>query len=222
MKILLLEDEMLLNKTIVEYLQSTGHVVENFREGKSALKAIKENLYDLIILDINVPEIDGLSLLEKIHTLRITPPAIIISALIDIEEISRAFELGCYDYLKKPFHLKELSLRIDKMLQTYQAPQVHTRLSEGYSFDAVSNMLYFYNQPTILPSRQLGILKILTVNRGVVVSYDLLREGVWENSTIDNTTIRAEVSRLKKNLKEDFIINIRAVGYMIDRIKTDF
>lgn len=221
MKILLLEDEILLNKTIMEYLQSVGHVVESFREGKSALTAIEENSYDLIILDINVPEIDGLMLLEMLHKIKISPPTIIISALIDIEEISRAFELGCYDYLKKPFHLKELSLRIDKMLQTYHAPQVHTRLSEGYSFDADASMLYFHNKPEVLPSRQLGILKVLTLNRGVVVSYDILREQVWEDDSIDNTTIRAEISRLKKNLKEDFINNIRSMGYMINRIKLD-
>lgn len=217
MKILLLEDDPILNKTISEYLESTGHKIENFRKGNSALKALQTKEYDLIILDINVPEIDGLTLLEKIYHDKITPPAIFISALIDIEEISRAFELGCHDYLKKPFHLKELSLRIDKMLQTHHRPQVHTRLSEGYSFDANVSKLYFYNKPQILANRQLAILKLLTANRGSTVSYDSLRYGVW-GSDIDNTTIRAEVSRLKKNLKEDFIINIRSIGYMIDRI----
>ncbi len=218
MKILLLEDDPILNKTITEYLESIGHKIENFREGKSALKALQNEVYDLIILDINVPEIDGLTLLEKIYHDKITPPAIFISALIDIEEISRAFELGCYDYLKKPFHLKELSLRIDKMLQTHHAPQVHTRLSDGYSFDANASKLYFYNKPQVLPNRQLAILKLLTAHRGSTVSYDLLRYDVWE-SEIDTSTIRAEVSRLKKNLKEDFIINIRSIGYMIDRIR---
>ncbi len=219
MKILLLEDDPTLNKTITQYLQSTGHQIESFREGKSALKELQEKVYDLVILDINVPYMDGLTLLEKIYHDKITPPAIFISALIDIEEISRAFELGCYDYLKKPFHLKELSLRIDKMLQTHHAPQVHTRLSEGYSFDANTSKLYFYNQPQILPNRQLEILKLLTAHRGNTVSYDLLRYDIWDSDEIDNSTIRAEVSRLKKNLKEDFIINIRSIGYMVDRIR---
>jgi len=111
MKILLLEDDMMLHMTIVEYLETVGHTLESFREGDSALEALQTHTYDMLILDINVPNIDGLSLLEQIHALKITPPTIFISALIDIEDISRAFELGCYDYLKKPFHLKELSLR---------------------------------------------------------------------------------------------------------------
>jgi len=219
MKILLLEDDILLHQTIIEYLESCGHVVVGFREGKSALISLEEEVYDLLILDINVPQIDGLTLLEEIHALKITPPAIFISALIDIEDISRAFELGCHDYLKKPFHLKELSLRIDKMLLTHHQPQEHTRLSEGYSFNESTTTLTFYNKPQTIANRQLQIIKILAEHRGMVVTYDTLREYVWENDDIDNATIRSEVSRLKKNMKEEFIINIRSIGYMIKRVK---
>ena len=219
MKILLLEDDMLLHQTISEYLISLGHMVVGFREGKSALASIEETIYDLLILDINVPQIDGLTLLEEIHANKITPPTIFISALIDIEDISRAFELGCHDYLKKPFHLKELNLRIEKMLQTHHKPQEHTRLSEGYSFNESSSTLNFYNKPQTISNRQLQIIKVLAEHRGMVVTYDTLREYVWESDDIDNATIRSEVSRLKKNLKEAFIINIRSIGYMIKRVK---
>ena len=219
MKILLLEDDILLHQTIVEYLESLGHLVVGFREGESALSSLEKEIYDLLILDINVPKIDGLTLLEKLHSIKITPPTIFISALIDIEEISRAFELGCHDYLKKPFHLKELNLRIEKMLQTHQKPQEHTRLSEGYSFNESSDTLTFYNEPQTIANRQLQIIKLLAEFRGSIVTYDTLREYVWENDDIDNATIRSEVSRLKKNLKEEFIINIRSLGYMIERVK---
>jgi len=219
MKILLLEDDMMLSSAIVQYLGSTGHIVESFREGETALEALNRKTFDLLVLDINVPGIDGLTLLERIYAAKITPPAIFISALIDIEEISRAFELGCYDYLKKPFHLKELTLRIDKMLQLQKTPLEHTRLSKGYSFDSKSSILFFYNEPQTLPNRQLQIIKLLAARRGMVVEYDTLRDYVWNDYDIDNATIRAEVNRLKKNLKEEFIINIRSIGYMIDRIK---
>jgi len=219
MKILLLEDDMMLHITIIEYLEAVGHSVDGFREGESALEAIKSTSYDLLILDINVPNIDGFTLLETIHDNKIMLPTIFISALIDIEDITRAFELGCYDYLKKPFHLKELNLRIDKMLQTHHSPQVHTRLSDGYSFDESTMKLFFYNKAQILAHRQLQIIHILAEYRGTVVSYDTLREYVWESYDIDNATIRAEVSRLKKSLQEDFIINVRSLGYMIERVK---
>jgi DNA-binding response OmpR family regulator len=217
MKILLLEDDVMLSGAIVKYLEAVGHQVSHFRDGERALSVIIDEVFDLLILDINVPGIDGLSLLEKIYAVKIQTPAIFISALIDIEEISRAFELGCYDYLKKPFHLKELSLRIDKMLQSYQLPQEHTRLSSGYSFNLESSLLSFYNEPQVLPHRQLQIIALLAMHRGTVVEYDTLRDYVWNDYNIDNATIRAEVNRLKKNLKEDFIVNIRSIGYMIER-----
>lgn len=217
MKILLLEDDTMLNSAIVKYLQTTGHIVDSFREGTSALETLDKEVFDLLILDINVPGIDGLSLLEKLYETKTQTPAIFISALIDIEDISRAFELGCYDYLKKPFHLKELTLRIDKMLRIHNKPQEHTRLSEGYSFNMQSNELFFYNEPQVLPGRQLQIINLLAANCGNIVDYDRFRDYVWNDYDIDNATIRAEVNRLKKTLKEDFIMNVRSVGYGINR-----
>jgi len=218
MKILLLEDDFMLNNSIVKYLETTGHIIHSYRNGNLAYKEIQENEYDLFILDINVPGIDGLSLLEKIKELKIQTPSIFISALIDIEDISRAFDLGCYDYLKKPFHLKELSIRIDKMLKIHTKPQEHTRLSKGYTYDANTNTLYFYNVPQSISNRQLQIISFLAKNRGMIVSYETLRDYVWENYDIDKSTITAEVYRLKKKLKEEFIINERSIGYIINRL----
>ncbi len=217
MKILLLEDDAMLNDAISTYLKTTGHQVESFRDGSSALKRLHIQSFDLLILDINVPNIDGFTLLEELYSTKVQPPAIFISALIDIEDISRAFELGCYDYLKKPFHLKELSLRIDKMLKSHKTPQQHTRLSEGYSFDTDASKLLFYNKVEIVPKKHLEIIRLLATNCGNVVNYDLFREHVWNNYDIDNATIRAEINRLKNNLKEDFIVNVRSIGYMINR-----
>jgi len=217
MKILLLEDDTMLNSAITEYLQKSGHVVESFREGRSVLLSLINEKYDLLILDINVPGIDGLSILEKLYETDQKIPTIFISALIDIEDISRAFELGCHDYLKKPFHLKELSLRIDKMLRTHKTPQEHTRLSKGYSFNLETTTLYFYNELQVIPKRQLDIINLLAVNCGNTVDYDKFRDYVWESYEIDNATIRAEVNRLKSNLKEDFIVNVHSVGYVIKR-----
>lgn len=216
MKILLLEDEQMLSEAINEYLLSGGHRVTSFFDGCDALEALKQETFDLLILDINVPGIDGLDLLEQLHTLKIRPPAIYISALVDIEGISRAYDLGCYDYLKKPFHLKELSLRIDKVMQSCTIPQNHLRLSKSYAYDASTSTLMCDNVTQTLTKRQLQIIDLLARNRGRVVDFDQFRNYVWDEEYVDNATIRAEVSRLKKSLKEDFIQNIRALGYMID------
>lgn len=216
MKILLLEDERMLNDAIAEYLLAQGHHIDTCTDGNDALARVKSEDFDLLILDINVPGIDGLELIERLHALKIRPPVIYISALVDIEEISRAFDLGCYDYLKKPFHLKELSLRIDKVVQACTVPLSHVRLSKSYAYDASTSTLLCDNVAQALSKRQLQIIDLLARNRGRVVDFDQFRTYIWDDEYVDNATIRAEVSRLKKSLKEDFIQNIRALGYMID------
>ncbi len=216
MNILLLEDEKMLSDAIYEYLVKLGHCVVAVYDGEDAMSKIKGENFDLLLLDINVPKLDGLDLLEQLHILKIRPPVIYISALVDIEGISRAYDLGCYDYLKKPFHLKELSLRIEKVMQRHQLPQTHLRLSKGYSYDAKSSALLCENEIHPLTKRQSQIIDLLARNRGRVVDFEQFREYVWDEEYVDNATIRAEVSRLKKSLKEDFIQNIRAMGYMID------
>ena len=216
MKILLLEDEQMLSEAISEYLAALGHRVVTCYDGNEAFVRVQSENFDLLILDINVPDIDGLDLLEQLHVLKIRPPAIYISALADIEGISRAYDLGCYDYLKKPFHLKELSLRIDKVMENCVIPQSHVRLSKSYAYDASTSTLLCDNVTQTLTKRQLQIIDLLARNRGRVVDFDQFRTYIWDDEYVDNATIRAEVSRFKKSLKEDFIQNIRALGYMID------
>lgn len=206
----------MLKESIQEYLEEIGHQVISAIDGDQAMKLLQEESFDLLILDINVPNIDGLTLLERLHELRIHTPAIYISALVDIEDISRAYDLGCYDYLKKPFHLKELSLRIDKIKISSEVPRVHLRLSAHYSYDQEHNQLLFKGEPHTLTKRQSQIIDLLSRNRGRIVDFEQFQNYIWDDNFVDNATIRAEVSRLKKALKEDFIQNIRAMGYMID------
>jgi DNA-binding response OmpR family regulator len=215
MKILLLEDDILLNGAIATYLTSIGHAITSMRDGNVCLEVLEKETFDLLIFDINVPNIDGLSILETLHAQKKNTPVIFISTLIDIEDISKAFELGCFDYLKKPFHLKELNLRINRISQVIQTQRKHKRLSCSYSFNCENTTLYFNNEPQILSKRQSRIIEFLAYNRGIVCSYEMFMEHVWDDVDVDVATIRAEINRLKSNLKEDFIINIRGVGYMV-------
>lgn len=215
MKILLLEDDILLNAAISTYLTSVGHSITSIRDGNVCLDLLQEESFDLLVFDINVPNIDGLSIVEKLREQKRVMPVIFISTLASIEDISRAFELECFDYLKKPFHLKELSLRIDRISQIIQVQRKHKRLSAFYSFNLENMTLYFNNEPQVLSKRQSQIIEFLAYNRGIVCSYEMFMEHVWNDVDVDIATIRAEINRLKSHLKEDFIINIRGVGYMV-------
>lgn len=216
MKILLLEDDVMLNRAITQYLQSTGHELRTVRDGTNCLRILENENFELLILDINVPDINGFEVLEILHKRNKIIPTIYISALIDIEEISRAFELGCYDYLKKPFHLKELTLRISKISQTSISLKQNKKLSDSYSFNSNTLTLLYNDKQVILPKRQIQIIQLLSRYRNSLVDYDTFREFVWNDDEIDNATIRAEINRLKKVLKEDFITNTRGFGYIIE------
>ncbi len=221
MKILLLEDEFMLKESIEEYLQSSGHQVVGFTNGLEALKSLEHEAFDLLLLDINVPKLSGLELLEELNTLEVVIPTIFISANLDIDDISRAFGLGACDYLKKPFHLKELGIRVDRIRKEREIKSSsHMLLSKKYYFSKEQKMLFFNNCPQAITKKQLQILTLLCENIAVVVDFEKFRSFVWSDEPVDNATIRAEISRFRKSLKEDFITNIKGVGYKIDRYFT--
>ena len=216
MKILLLEDELMLNNAISEYLKNIGHMVESFCDGQEVLDNVNSS-YDLLVLDINVPSIDGFEILELLNKQKLYIPTIFISALIDIEDISKAYDLGCREYIKKPFHLGELGIKINQILKKEQNNTTHIRFSENYSYSKDKQTVYFNGEPQNLTKKQLEIIHILALNINMIVDFERFRVDVWDAENIDNPTIRAEISRLKKSLKEDFIKNIRGLGYKIDR-----
>jgi len=218
MKILLLEDELMLQSSICEYLEGLGHMVAVFSDGNRAKEVLEHEIFDILILDINVPNIDGFTLLEYLNKREVFTPVLFISAMIDIDDISRAFSLGAYDYLKKPFHLKELWLRIERIARQLESHQrTHVVLSENYSYDKQKNILYYYDKPQELTKKQQLILELLCKNVDINVSFDKFRSFVWNHEPVDNATIRAEISRLRRTLKEEFIQNIKGVGYRVNR-----
>jgi DNA-binding response OmpR family regulator len=218
MKLLLLEDELMLQSAMVEYLTDTGYEVDAFEDGEEAFNKCMENSYDLFIFDINTPTIDGLSLLEKLQTQKIFVPTIFISAITEIEQISKAYELGCYDYLKKPFHLKELTLHIDRLLKMANIESKSlVKISKMYTYDLQKERLLFDNEEQSLTPKQAQIINLFACNINKIVDFDMLRHYVWHDSHVDNATIRAEVHRVKQVLKEDLIESLKGIGYRVNK-----
>lgn len=220
MKILLLEDEFLLSHSIRTYLQNCGHLVDYYDNGKEVLEVIKQKEHDFYILDINTPLVGGIECLKTIAKRFPHIPKIMISAYNDIEHISKAFDLGCSDYLKKPFNLKELQIRIEHLLNTKSNLLVKKsdpiiKLGEHYSFNKETNFIYYDGTIQIFTKREHSLLVLFISNYGQVITDENIQSFIWEGEDVEATTIRSLVNRARQKLKEDLIQNIRGFGYIM-------
>ena len=216
MKVLLLEDELMLQSAIAEYLQEIGYEVYAFENGQDVYTHAVDNKYDLFIFDINTPGMDGLTVLTSLQEKKIHVPTVFISAITEIEQISQAYALGCYDYLKKPFHLKELGLHIDKLCKMADIrTKEFVKLSAMYSFDLEKICLLFDGEEQILTQKQTQIMQLFTLNKNRIVDFEMLRHYIWDDKPTDNAVIRAEIHRVRQVLKEELILTIKGIGYKI-------
>jgi DNA-binding response OmpR family regulator len=192
--------------------------VTAFEDGQEAYDNISSNSYDLFIFDINTPSLDGLSLLDKLQKEKIYVPTIFISAITEIEQISQAYALGCYDYLKKPFHLKELTLHIERLLKMADIrAKDFIKISKMYSYNAENQSLLFDGEEQSLTQKQLQIMDLFAKNINKVVDFEMLRHYAWDDSPVDNAIIRAEIHRLRQVLKEDLIETLKGIGYRLSK-----
>ena len=218
MNILLLEDELMLQNSICEYLEALKHNVYSYINGIEAKDSLESRRYDIMILDINVPSLNGLEFCKYLKEQNINTPILFISALVDIDHISEAFDLGAMDYIKKPFHLKELALRIEKISNDIDNKNInHIILSDNYTYNKLTKELFFNSKLQILTKKQINIIDFLCSNINSITSYEMLRIYVWNNDNVSDATIRTEISRLRKILKEDFILNQKGLGYTINK-----
>lgn len=210
MQIMLVEDEYVLNKTITNYLSSKGHKVDSYYDGSEALSAISPD-YDIFIIDIDLPHINGLELLEQVYKLYPTVPVIIISATIDISMITKAYKTGCKDYLKKPFDIKELELKINVFTTNNEE---HIKLTEDLTYDKNTKELYFNEKAIQLTKKEHEFLLLLILNRGNVVPHEDIERSIW-GIDCNKIYLRQLVNRLRNKIPEDIITTHVGEGYVI-------
>ncbi len=218
MKILILEDESILALSMREFLEDCGYEVNCFSHSEEAYDTIYDTAYDLLLLDVKVPgEKNGFEMLKLLRADGNKTPAIFVTSLTDIDDLSRGYDCGACDYIRKPFDLAELKLRVEQVmkLQCFSSTDESIELPLGYSYDVKKMKLSFEDEDIMLTKTEAKILELLIKQRGNVVSYEMFWEEVW-GEWIDPTNIRVQVGTLRKKLKQDFIKNIRGVGYSID------
>lgn len=214
MKILLLEDELSLNKHITKYLTLKGHNVDAYDDGMELLDGVNLYEYDFFIFDINVPNINGFEVLEFLRDKNIDMPVIIISAMLSINEIKRAYDLGCSDYLKKPFELLELELRVDSIVKSFHFTEF-VEFDEINKYDLKNKQFFKDNILIELSKKQNEILYILIKNRGKVLSFDTISDYIYDDAYKDYHTISSHIRDIRKKMDIELIKNVRGVGYII-------
>lgn len=214
MNIVVAEDNGALNFAIKLLLESNGHRVTAFESADALIDAIGQQPVDLFVLDINLPDMDGFELLGALKPSFADSDFIFISSYTDIRRISKAFNLGCEDYLKKPFEIEELLLRVKKIESRRTPGGTLTIGTEGYTYDFDKKMLYFRDAPQLLTKKESEVLDLLARNHDRIVTYEMLAEYVWEAS-VPRNNIAAVVRRLRKKLAHDLIESIREEGYVL-------
>ncbi len=219
MKILLLEDDYLYKVSIKEFLQELDFIVDDFENGDDALDAVFTNSYDLLLLDIRVPGMDGFSLVETVRKEGLNTPIIILTSLTDIANLSRGYDLGCNDYIRKPFDLIELKFRIEQLIKNscFKTLDDNIDIPPNYKFDVKKNILYKEKEQIDLSFKESELVSYLVQNRGFFVSIETLHERIWENKDISYSDIRMCIKRIREKTCKDFIKTKRFVGYKIDK-----
>lgn len=217
MNILLLEDDFDYKNTIKEYLESLDYKVHDFENGDDALDAIYEKTYHLLILDIRVPGLSGYDLVKTIREDKNIVPVIFITSLTDINNLSLGYELGCNDYIKKPFSPKELKYRVEQLIKSFyfNTNENQINLIDNFTYDIKTKQLYNNTQPIDLTKKEQEVIFCLIINKNQFVSLDKLRVEVWEDKFINEADIRVCIKNIRDKTSKDFITNKRGIGYKI-------
>ena len=221
MRILVVEDERALCETIVRSLRRLAYSVDPCYDGDTAIDLLGSERYDLVLLDLNLPGADGMTVLRTLRQTDRETRVLILSARSEVADKVEGLDAGANDYLAKPFHLEELEARI-RSLTLRQFTQNDVVLHCGpLSFDARSRTATAAGQPLALTQKETGILEYLLLHRGRPVSQEELLEHVWDNS-VDNfsNSIRVHISALRKKLRAalgyDPVRNRIGEGYLIE------
>ena len=210
MEILLLEDDQILCDSLKEFLELEGYEVDVAHRGPEVFDLTFTKTYDLYILDVNVPEINGFDVLSSLKDAGDETPAIYITALTDINSISKGFEIGAEDYIKKPFDPEELVIRIKRK---YQKEDVVLQIND-IIYNPVTRVLQKEGQTIGLGDVQQNIFHTLMTEQNKIVDSYRLMDFLEQPSA---NALRVNLAKLKNRLGIE-IKNIRGQGYMIEKI----
>jgi DNA-binding response OmpR family regulator len=217
MKILLLEDEYSLRISIKEFLQDLEYEVDDYADGNDAHDAIFSKSYDLLLLDVNVPGMNGFELLKTIRKEKNETPAIFLTSMVDVDSLKEGYEKGCCDYIRKPFDLIELELRISQAYKSsYLDDENILELRNNLSYDMKIGKLTLNGEEIILRKIEKDMLAVLIKHKNTLVSMEVFQDEIGGEDE-EPATGRVQINNLKQKLPAGIIKNRRGLGYIIER-----
>ena len=217
MNILLLEDDIILSEIIEEFLVDIGYIVSCAYDGYEALDLIKDTKFDILLLDVGVPNLNGFELLNYLKEIDINIPTIFITSLSSVKDLEKAFAVGCDDYIKKPFELKELQVRLNYLKKSHRLDIQNYKFNNGsiYNFDLKT--INKDSNSIALTLKETHILEYFLKNSNRVISLDELCSNVWGiEETPTYATIRTYIKNLRKILGKDLLTTLKGVGYKFE------
>lgn len=216
MKILVVDDEEMIRDVIREYCLKANYQVDEASDGLIALEKVKNNKYDLLILDVMMPNMDGFSMLSELSE-KERIPTIILSARNEEFDKLKGFELGIDDYLTKPFSPKELIARINAVSKRYNKFSTHDVYTyDNLEIDFSAHSLKIDNNIVNITPKEFEIISYLIKNRGIAISREQLLANVWGYDFFgDDRTVDTHIKMLRGNLGKyrNLIVTVRGVGY---------
>ena len=221
-KLLIVDDESKIREVLKEYAEFEGYLTDEAVDGMEAVKKCRENDYDLIIMDVMMPKLDGFSSVKEIRKFK-NVPVLMLSARTEEYDKLFGFELGADDYVVKPFSPKEVMARINAILkrrgESKNDSSVDVMKFEGLEIDFAGRNVYVDGEKAQLTPREYELLFYMVKNIGIALSRERLLNDVWGYEFYgDDRTVDTHVKMLRSNLKQyrKFIVTLRSVGYKFE------
>ncbi len=220
MRILLVEDDVMLAEAVMRALTQSAHAVDCARTGEEADGALIANQYDLVLLDVGLPKIDGFEVLRRLRARRSTVPVMMLTVNDAPGDLVTGLDLGADDYLTKPFRLSELEARVRALIRRSHS-SASSELTHGrLRLDMAARRLYLDGEPIELSARELAVIELLLLREGKVVTKQQIIDNLygWEDVSSGNA-VEVFIHRLRKKLEASgtIITTVRGMGYLLEK-----
>ena len=218
MRILLVEDDVLLGDGVLAGLRRDDNAVDWVKNGETALSAVAETVYDCVILDIGLPKMSGLDVLKSMRESNINTPVLILTARDDISDRVQGLDAGADDYLVKPFEFAELCARLRALTRRTRGESSESIQYKNIKINTAAHTVTHNNEPVALSRREFALLIELITNQGRVLSRHTLEQKLYSwGDEIESNTIEVYIHHLRKKFYSALINTVRGIGYIVNK-----